>query len=154
MAHDTSLPILLSCLATVSWLAVACGTVPSRAAAADLDESAGVRVELNKLEEHQGNCRAYLLLQNRSGRAYSSFKLDLVMFDTDGIVARRLAVEGAPLPDAKTSLRVFDVPDLKCAGIGRILLNDVLNCGKSAADRSACLAAIRTTSRSAAQLVK
>ena len=128
------------------------GTVA--AAAADGAAPPAIRVELNKLEELKGSCRAYLLLENRSGRAYRSFKLDLVMFDTAGIVARRLAVEGAPLAEGKTSLRVFDVPGLPCSGIGRILVNDVLSCGEGAEDRTACLAAIRPASRSSAELIK
>ena len=124
------------------------------AAAAGSDAAPAVRVELNKLEHMKGSCRAYLLLENRSGRAYRSFKLDLVMFDSAGIVARRLAVEGAPLPEDKTSLRVFDVPGLPCTGIGRILVNDVLSCGEGDADRAACLSAIRPASRSTAELIK
>lgn len=130
------------------------GTVAAAAAAADGAAPPAIRVELNKLEELKGSCRAYLLLENRSGRAYRSFKLDLVMFDTAGIVARRLAVEGAPLAEGKTSLRVFDVPGLPCSGIGRILVNDVLSCGEGAEDRTACLAAIRPASRSSAELIK
>ncbi len=135
--------------------AFAAAAVPGPAAAAPAGEGvSAIRVELNKLEEIKGGCRAYLLLENRSGRAYRSFKLDLVMFDTAGIVVRRLAVEGAPLPEEKTSLRVFDVPGLPCSGIGRILVNDVLSCGEGADDRAACLAAIQPASRSETQLIK
>ena len=139
--------------AAVSAFAAAAVT-GSAAATLAAEGVSAVRVELNKLEEIKSGCRAYLLLENRSGRAYRSFKLDLVMFDAAGIVARRLAVEGAPLPEEKTSLRVFDVPGLPCSGIGRILVNDVLSCGEGADDRAACLAAIQPASRSETELIK
>ena len=63
-------------------------------AAIGSDES--LLVELNKLEPNEGDCRAYLVLENGSTSAFESLKLDVVVFDTDGIVAKRLAVEGGP----------------------------------------------------------
>ncbi|HET7314943.1 hypothetical protein [Salinisphaera sp.] len=87
-----------------------------------------VRVELNKLQSITGACRAYLVTQNQTDRAFDSFKLDVVMFDNNGIVAKRLAVQIGPMPPGKTSLKVFDIPDLSCQQIGQLLLNNVLEC--------------------------
>ena len=123
-------------------------------AAAAEPGAAGLRIELNKLEARKDACRAYLLLENRTGHAYRTLKLDLVMFDTDGIVIRRLAVNGAPLSKAKTSLKVFDVAGVPCSGIGRILVNDVLSCDDADGARTDCLAAIATASRSDTALIK
>lgn len=135
-------------------LAAIAGQATALRAEAPPPEPAGLAVELNKLEDRGAACRAYLLFENRTGRAYRALKLDLVMFDGDGIVVRRLAVEGAPLADSKTSLRVFDVRDVACADIGRILVNDVLACQGAGGGYDDCLAAIRTTSRSRAKLIK
>lgn len=66
-----------------------------------------VAIELNKLEPQGDACRAYLVLKNGTTSAFETLKLDLVMFDADSVVARRLAVETALLPAGKTSLKVF-----------------------------------------------
>lgn len=134
--------------------AFALGAVLALVPVAASADDGGVSVELNKLETTGGACRAYLVLQNRSGRDFDSLKLDLVMFDRDGIVARRLAVEGAPLPAGKTGLRVFDMADQPCDGIGRVLLNDVLACGGDGGAWDDCLDLLQASSRTPAPFAK
>lgn len=128
------------------------GGAASAEPAESTSESA-VAIELNKLEPNQGACRAYLVVRNRSGRAFDSLKLDLVMFDGDGVVAKRLAVQAAPLPAGKTSLKVFDITGRACAGIGTILLNDVLNCAP-AAGAGDCLGLVTASARGAVPFIK
>lgn len=119
-----------------------------------LADNGALRVELNKLEPHGEACRAYLVLENATGSAFEELKLDLVLFDTDGVVARRLAVEMAPLPAGKTSLKVFDISGLACDAIGRVLLNDVLACADAAGAREDCLALVSPTARGAVRFIK
>ena len=116
------------------------------------DES--VLVELNKLEPSEGDCRAYLVMENRSASAFESLKLDVVVFDTDGIVAKRLAVEAAPLPLGKTSLKVFDIGGLSCDRVGRVLLNEVMTCADDAQARGDCLELMSTSSRATISFIK
>ncbi len=111
-------------------------------------------VELNKLEPSGEACRAYLVVKNDAGAVFETLKLDLVMFDTDGVVAKRLAVETAPLPAGKNSLKVFDVADQPCDGIGRVLLNDVLACRNNTGERKDCLGLVRPTARGAVPFIK
>ena len=115
-------------------------------------DTGSVRAELNRLEESGEACQPYLVFENRTPTAFSSLKLDLVLFDGDGTVADRLAVEAAPLPAGKTSLVVFQVPSLECAEIGRILLNGVLAC-EPGAERP-CLDLVETESRLAVPFFK
>ena len=114
----------------------------------------GVTVELNKLETHDGTCRAYLVLENRTKSDFASLQLDLVTFDTAGIVARHLAVEMAPLPPAKTLLRVFDAAAQPCAKVGRLLLNDVLACADGSGAREDCLGLLSTSHRGGVAFIK
>lgn len=114
----------------------------------------GVSVELNKLEPQDGACRAYFVLENRSPIAFSTLKLDLVMFDTDGIVTKRLAAELGPLPLEKTSLKVFDMEDLPCTGLGRLLLNDVTACEDGSGPRADCLALLSASTRAPVPFIK
>lgn len=108
-----------------------------------------VAVELNKLEANGHGCQPYLVFANETDINFDSLKLDLVMFDDDGIIARRVAVEGAPLPSGKMVVKAFDIPDLACDRIGRVLLNGLTQCADLEGDRSGCLALIETGSRAA-----
>ncbi|PWG63722.1 Tat pathway signal sequence domain protein [Sediminicurvatus halobius] len=105
-----------------------------------------VSIQLNKLEPDGDACRAYLLMENGSDSDFESLSLDLVMFDNDGIIARRLAVETAPLPAGKTSVKVFGISDLPCGEIGRVLLNGVLDCVDQTGERGDCLGRIAVDS--------
>ncbi len=111
--------------------------------------AAMVAVELNKLEVSGGGCQPYLVFENKTEIDFDSLKLDLVMFDKDGVIARRIAVEGAPLPPGKVVVKVFDMPDLPCELIGRVLLNGLTRCADADGDRAGCLAQIETRSRAA-----
>ncbi|MEX2617239.1 MAG: Tat pathway signal sequence domain protein [Alphaproteobacteria bacterium] len=119
-----------------------------------LADGPAVTIELNKLEANGSSCRAYLMMRNDAGAGFESLKLDLVMFDTDGVVSRRIAVEAAPLPAGKTSLKVFDIADQPCDGISRMLLNDILDCHGAAGPRHDCLDLVETASRTTAPFIK
>jgi hypothetical protein len=114
----------------------------------------GLRVELNKLEPMEAACRAYLLFENRTADDFGSLKLDLVMFNPEGIINRRLAVEGGPLPADKTSVKLFDIDGVACDSVDRVLLNGVLSCSDAQGERGDCLALIETSSRSGADFFK
>jgi len=106
-----------------------------------------VEVELNKLEPVDGACRAYLVTQNLTDSRFDAFQLDVVMFDNDGIVARRLAVQIGPMTANKTSLKVFDIKNLACGDIGQLLLNDVLECRTDTGARDDCLSLVSVSQR-------
>lgn len=110
--------------------------VPSSALAEDTDS---LTIQLNKLETEGDTCRAYIVLENRSDLSFEALRLDLVMFDVDGVIARRLAVDAAPLASGRTSVRVFGISNLACDNIGRVLLNDVLTCADATGERTDCM---------------
>lgn len=111
-------------------------------------------LELNKLEPRDGACRAYIVIENGTPTAFESLKLDLVMFDREGIVAERLALEVAPLPAGKTSLTVFDVAGLACGQVGRVLLNEVLACDDGTGARDGCMDFVETSARGGLEFIK
>jgi len=117
-------------------------------------DGASFHVELNRLEERSGGCRVHLVIENASARAFTSYRLDLVIFASDGIIARRVALEAAPLRARKTMVKEFELEDLACAGIGRILLNDISACSSEAGGTGDCVAATRTSSRTPVAFVK
>jgi len=117
-------------------------------ATVSLAQVSEIAVELNKLEQRDAACRAYLVTQNLSDTDFESLQLDIVMFDDEGIVAKRLAVEVGPMPAGKTTLKAFDIQDLSCENIGQLLLNDVLQCRDENGERDDCMALIEVSSRS------
>lgn len=122
--------------------------------AASAVEKGRIGVELNKLEPAGDACRAYLLLSNGTAAAFTSLKLDLVTFDANGIVQRRIAVETAPIGAGKTSLKVFDINGIQCAAIGRMLLNGVLSCKGGKEQTADCLSLVSVSSRAAQPFIK
>jgi len=106
-----------------------------------------LRIELNKIEAAGENCRTYFLIDNQKGEGWRSLKLDLFALDTDGVAARRLAVEVGPVPGRKTLIKLFDFPGLECSRFGRVLLNDVLTCEGTTNSREGCLSAVETVSK-------
>lgn len=117
-------------------------------------EKGRIGVELNKLEPAGDACRAYLLLSNGTATAFTSLKLDLVTFDAEGIVQRRVAVEAAPVAAGKTSLKVFDISGTSCPSIGRMLLNGVLSCEGAKKQPADCLALVSVSSRATQPFIK
>lgn len=126
--------------------------VPIVSAGQAVGEEATVSLELNKLEAMEKACRVYLLLRNEGG-GYQSFKLDLVLFGTDGVIARRLTAEVGPLPSQKRIVKLFDIDGLACAGIGSVLVNDVLDC-RPANETSTCLTRLQLSSRADVEIMK
>jgi len=113
-----------------------------------------VAIELNKLEPAGDACRAYLVLNNGSEIAFDSLNLDLVLFDDGGIIAKRLAVETAPLPPGKLSVKAFDVAELDCGQVGRVLLNGVLACEGAGQKPDECLSMLAPSAQGELSFVK
>jgi hypothetical protein len=115
-----------------------------------------IKLELNKLEpQPESNaCRAYLVFDNSAGPAIEALQLDLILFDQDGVIARRLAVDTAPLRAAKTTVKLFDIPDLACTDIRRILINEVLECRDAEGPHTDCIERLTLSTRAETALVK
>lgn len=118
------------------------------------DAPTGLSLELNKLEDRDGSCRAYLVFDNRTNDGFDSFKLDLVLFGTDGIIIRRMAVEAAPLRPEKKAVKLFDIAGTACAAIGGVLVNDVMTCHGGQREQSDCINQLTVASRVSATLMK
>lgn len=117
-------------------------------------ESAPLSVELNKLEPHDNSCRAYVVVNNSSKTAYSSLKLDLILFGLDGVIERRFALNLAPLKAEKRTVKLFDISGISCDKVGSFLINDVMECAGADGAISDCLAQMTLSSRSKVEFTK
>jgi hypothetical protein len=122
-------------------LALCCWALPGGA-----EPPKSISVELNKLEQEGGSCRVYLVITNPGTDAFSAFTLDLIVFE-GGTIARRLAIELAPIRPTKTIVKVFDISQTACSDIGSILVNDVMHCRDVSGDVAECVDRIRTSSK-------
>jgi hypothetical protein len=98
-------------------------------AAAGTPPAAGqISLELNKLEAQDKSCRAYLVVNNEGQTVYQSFKLDLVMFQPDGVIGKRFALDLAPIKAGKKTVKLFDLDGVACDKVGNFLVNDIMEC--------------------------
>ena len=113
--------------------------VPVAARAADHN----IRVELNALEGTETQCRMTFVVENKSA-ALDSLKLDLVLFNTESIVYRRILTELGPVRSGRTMVKTFAI-ETKCASVGAVLVNDISACVPG--EPNACLDGLTLTSR-------
>jgi hypothetical protein len=130
------------------------GVLLAPAATEAAEAPATIGVELNRLEDQAGSCRAYVVVRNPGTADFSGFALDLVVFDRGGTIMRRLAIDVAPVRPAKTSVKVFDIPETACSAIGSILVNDVIHCRDASGDVTGCIDRLSTSSKLAVSLMK
>ena len=109
-------------------------------------------VELNKLEVYDKGCRAYVVINNPGSAAYQSVKLDLVLFQPDGVVGKRLAVDLAPLKPSKKTVKLFEVEGVACDRVASVLVNEVMECKADGNAVPDCLAKMAFSSLASAPL--
>jgi hypothetical protein len=112
-------------------------------------------VELNKLEEGEaGGCQAFFLFRNGTDLTLEAFEMSLAVLDRDGVIDRLLTIDAAPLPAARTTLKLFEIPDLGCGDISEILLHEIAACRPQNAEAIDCFTVVDLASRAGAALVK
>lgn len=112
-------------------------------------------VELNKLEPIDGGgCRAFFLFRNATDMSFDGFAMSLAILDGQGVIDRLLAIDAAPLPVARTTLKLFEIPDIGCDNISEILLHELTSCQPQNADEMDCFPILQLSSRTDALLVK
>jgi hypothetical protein len=126
-------------LALAALLLAALVLTPARGAQDD-----SINVELNSVEGAQSRCRMAFVIDNKDETALESLKLDLAVFNRDGVVQRRIVIEMGPVRRAKTMVRTFEI-DGECGQIGSILVNDVTACAPG--EPAACLDRLTLSSR-------
>ena len=116
-------------------------------------KAGSLTIELNKLESQKESCRAYVVVTNNGSTVYQALKLDLVLFQPDGVIGRRFALDLGPVKAQKRSVKLFDL-DTPCDQVGSLLINDVLECNGETGSIPNCLADLTATSLAKAKLTK
>jgi hypothetical protein len=117
-------------------------------------EDGAIEIQLNKLEPHGNQCRAYFVIINKDGANYQVLKLDLVLFQPDGVIGSRFVVDLAPVKSKKRTVKLFELANTSCDDIGSVLINEVMECRTDTGPVSDCLEDISVSSLTKAQLAK
>lgn len=133
---------------------LALGVTAGMATGVAAQDNPGIAIELNKLEPIEGSCRAYFVVRPEGSTEYNEFKMELLVFDTGGIIQKWLAIDAAPLRAGKTSVKLFDVSGVNCEQIGSILLNDVTACADASGEIPGCVDRINPSSKANAEFYK
>ena len=113
-----------------------------------------IGIELNKVEDTAEGCRTLFVFENRSGHELSRFRIDLILFDGDGVFSRQLMLDMAPLYERKKSVASFLLEPAGCDAIGSILVNDIPACTNGTGDEVDCVGLLEVRSRSDIPLEK
>jgi hypothetical protein len=113
-----------------------------------------ISLELNKLEKSEKGCRAYVVVNNPTQTSYDAFKLDLVLFQTDGVIGRRFALDLAPVRPEKSTVKLFDLDGTDCENIGKFLVNDIMECRTSSGPATDCLARLKVKTLTKVEITK
>lgn len=119
-------------------------------------QSSGVlTVELNKVEPSDtGGCSAFFLFRNGTDNSFEGFEMSLAILNTQGVIDRLLSTDAAPLPVARTTLKLFEIPEISCTEISEILLHDMTSCRPQNGEEMDCFPILDLRSKAAAALVK
>ena len=108
-----------------------------------------ITLELNKLAASENVCQAYFVVDNQSPHRLQELKVDVYLFDKQDVVLRGVALPFADVRAGRTMVVPFELPDLPCGDIGRVLLNKVLVCtDASGAPVEACADMLAVNTRS------
>jgi hypothetical protein len=121
-----------------------CVLVPATAMAEEAAREDLARLELNATETVNNRCQITFLIENKTPRTIETLKLDLAVFNPEGVIQRRMIAEMGPLRGKRTNVRTFSTEG-ECNQIGSILVNDVTACAP--VEAPACMDGLALSSK-------
>ncbi|ARQ59563.1 UNVERIFIED_ORG: hypothetical protein GGE64_002223 [Rhizobium etli] len=121
---------------TGRFAAVAAGWVMGVASVCQAQETASaasLNVELNALAPSQKGCMMTFVALNQLPAAINKVSFELAFFNDKNAVDRITVLDFRDLPQGKKRVRQFDMPNVKCESVTRILINDTPVCDGPAA---------------------
>ncbi|MCY0094955.1 hypothetical protein [Hoeflea ulvae] len=105
------------------------------------EDSAQARLslDLNAVEQIDQACRLVFVASNATGKSIGEMTLETVLFDGGGKVTRFTLFDFKDLPEGKTRVRQFDLPDTQCTAVSRILINGAASCTGESLNGTECI---------------
>lgn len=104
-----------------------------------------ISLQLNALQQNGGNCRVSFVIYNGLENALERAAYEVALFDRSGAVDQLVTLDFKHLPKGKTKVLQFELPELDCANVQRVLINDSPACQGTNIAPEACLSQLDTT---------
>lgn len=104
-------------------------------------------LDLNGAQPSDKGCRLTFVITNELGADLSRAAFEIALFNEAGVVDRLTVLESKNLPAGKTKVTRFDLAGVDCAKVGRVLVNSATECSGSGIDPTACMRALKTSTR-------
>jgi len=101
-------------------------------------QSGNIELELNTAAEVNGGCRLTYVATNSTPLSLDKMTYEVAVYDTDALVKLLLELEFGGLPSGKTRVLQFDVPEMGCESISRILVNKSVECNAAEGAQTIC----------------
>ena len=115
--------------------------------AQDAPAAPGLALELNALTPSETGCRVTFLATNRLGTELTRSAFEIALFGAGGGIERLVSLDFKAMPERKTRVLQFDIGELGCDKVSRVLINDVVACEGAGLDPKVCLSGLSTVSR-------
>jgi hypothetical protein len=131
-------------LTSLLLLAALCATP---ALAQQAPSAPSLALELNALTPSDTGCRVTFLATNTLGTELTRSAFEIALFGAGGGIERLVSLDFKAMPEGKTRVLQFDIGELGCDKVSRVLINDVVACEGTGLDPKVCLAGLSTVSR-------
>ena len=127
-----------------------CGAVAAATGGADSAQQPApadsrLNVELNAVAPSTRGCMMTFVAENDMATPIAKISFELAFFNDKNTVDKITVVDFRDLPIGKKRVRQFDMPNIKCEALTRVIVNDVPVCDGPAAGE--CKAALTTRSQ-------
>jgi hypothetical protein len=127
---------------TIALLTAALCTAPVFA-----QETPSLLLELNALTPSETGCRVTFLATNKLGTVLTRSAFEIALFGAGGGIERLVSLDFKAMPEGKTRVLQFDIAEVGCDKVSRVLINDIVACDGEGLDPKVCFNGLTTLSR-------
>ncbi|RCS24279.1 hypothetical protein DUT91_08260 [Phyllobacterium salinisoli] len=126
----------------------AAGRAPGQESPQGTSQAPALSLELNALDTSEKGCRLTFVAANEMNVQLDKVTFEMVLFNAEQRVERLALLDFKTLPAGKTKVRRFDLANIACDSISRILINDATECSGEGLAEGACIRQLKTSSKS------
>ncbi len=132
--------------------AVSLGVQANESAA--VAEKSGLYMEINKLEQRDDLCVAYMRFANHSDTEFSEFKSELFAFNREDVITAHFLADFQQVMANKTVVKLVPMKDTVCSEVGSVLLNRMTACKSGEEEVADCLRLLDIGAKGSVKLFK
>ncbi|RFC69509.1 MULTISPECIES: hypothetical protein [Mesorhizobium] len=110
-------------------------------------QGGALSLELNAAQPSEKGCRLTFVVNNGLSTPLKAASFELVLFNKEGVVDRITALAFKDMPAGKTKVSRFDLSDVDCTNLGRVLINAVTGCEGEGIAPETCSRQLKATSK-------